>query len=157
MSCLCFSFPTITSCCYLCESIKTKCSSTDSNILNIRQLVRCMGEFSQLLKQWIGREMHYGRIYIQYFALWSSHWPGGLLVCVFVCVTTILRSTPLHFVNASAQWDQCNNVKGCQITLAVQKVPFLQMTADLRRDQCIDDLLKDYSDKQQRTQKFQVT
>lgn len=28
--------------------------------------------------------MHYGRIYIQYFALWSSHWSGGLIVCVFV-------------------------------------------------------------------------
>lgn len=29
--------------------------------------------FSQLLKQWRGGEMHYGRIYKQYFALWSSH------------------------------------------------------------------------------------
>lgn len=97
--------------------------------------------------------MHYGRIYIQYFALWSSHWPGGLIVCVL----QQYFGTPPYTVNASAQWDQCSNVKGCQITLAVQKVPFLQKIADLIRDQCIDDLLKNYSDKQQRTQKFQVT
>lgn len=45
-------------------------------------------------KQYMGGEMHYGRIYIQYFALWSSHWPGGLIVCVFVCVTTILWNAP---------------------------------------------------------------
>lgn len=31
------------------------------------------------------------------------------------------------------------------------------MTADLMGDQCIDDLLKDYADGQQRMQKFQVT
>lgn len=69
---------------------------------------------------------------------------AGWADSVFVCVTTILRSSPLQC--ASAQWDEWNSVKGCQITLAVQKVPFLQKTTDLMRDQCIDDLLKDYSD-----------
>ncbi len=71
-----------------------------------------------------------------------------------LCVLQQYLGTPPYTVNASAQWDQCNNVEGCQIALAVQKVPFLQMTAGLIRDQCMDDLLKDYSDKQQRTQKF---
>lgn len=89
-----FSFPKIMSCCYGDQSIKTKCSSTDCNTVNSRAPARLTGEFSQLLKQRRGGEMHYRRIYIQYFALWSSHWPGGLIVCVFVCVTTILRNTP---------------------------------------------------------------
>lgn len=38
-----------------------------------------------------GRRDALWEIYIQYFALWSSHWPGGLIVCV----TTILRTVPL--------------------------------------------------------------
>lgn len=72
--------------------------------------------------------MHYGRIYIQYFALWSSHCSGGLIVCVCVwacvsecvrvpvCVTTILKDNP-YTVNASAQWTQWNNVPSlsCQL------------------------------------------
>lgn len=95
--------------------------------------------------------MHYGRIYIQYFALWSSHWPGGLIVCVFVCVSVLQQyfGTPsftlsMHRLNG----DQRNDVKGCRMTLGEKKrekkVPFLQTTADLIRDQYID-LLKDSS------------
>lgn len=64
-------------------------------------------------------------------------------VCVCVCYDNTLER-PLYTVNASAQWNQCGNVKGCQITLAVQKKKclFLQKTADPTRDQRIDDLLK---------------
>lgn len=81
--------------------------------------------------------MHYGRIYIQYFALWRSHWPGGLIVCVLQQCSE--RPPPPLTVNASAQWD--HNVKGCQLKKGLF---FLQPTADLIRDQCIDDLLKDF-------------
>lgn len=65
--------------CY--RSIKTRCflyrmSDSESEIAGMR------GELSQLLKTGGGvGEMHYGRIYIQYFALWSSRRPGGLIVC----------------------------------------------------------------------------
>lgn len=50
--------------------------------------------------------MHYGRIYIQYFALWSSHWPGGLIVCVFcVCYGNTLErplTLSMHQLNGIA-------------------------------------------------------
>lgn len=42
-----------------------------------------------------------------------------------VCVTILWNTPPPYSVNASAQWDQFSNVKLCQITLTVQKVPFL--------------------------------
>lgn len=84
MLCFCFSWPQIISCCYRYESITTKCFSADCNMLRGRQL-RCMGGGSAYdQNSGKGGEMHYGRIYIQYFALWSSHWSGGLIVCVFV-------------------------------------------------------------------------
>lgn len=99
LSCFFLKFPTNISCCY--RDIKIECFST--NVLQRKYLERCMsgrvwlggweGSLSYR-KQYMGGEMHYGRIYIQYFALWSSHWPGGLIVCVFVCVTTILWNAP---------------------------------------------------------------
>lgn len=125
------SFPVVA----LTRALKPKRFSPARHILNSRQLVRCRGEFSQLLKQWIGGEMHYGRIYIQYFALWSSHSPGGLIVCVFVCVTTILKDSPLHCqcIGSMGSVEQCQRVSNnphCP-----KKVPFLQTTADLIKDQ----------------------
>lgn len=35
---------------------------------------------------------------------------------------------PPHNVNASAQWDQCNDVSGCRMTIP-QKVPFSYINA----------------------------
>ena len=125
---------------YVYVNVSTVCFSADCNILK-----------SQLLKTVVGgRDALWEDLHtvLCTMELQEARWADSVCVCVCVCECVCMcvcacynnaQVRPPYTVNPSAQWDQCNKVEGCQMTLDVLKVPFLQMTADLIRDQCIDD------------------
>lgn len=105
-------------------------------------------ELSRLPGQWEGGEMHYGRICIQYFALWSSHRSGGLIVCAFGCVLQQCFG-PLHCqcvasMGSGFQWPPPLDIQKKSAFSSNRRLIWSEITV-------IDHLLKDYSDQLQVT------